>query len=274
MAKRSTLIIALVGIFIFGSYQMSITQSAGAPIGYAGSPGDGAANCLSCHSGPGWTSQDITLTIDGQDSIAYIAGQTYDIVVTIDGSGSTFNSGGFTITAEKFGTQNKVGTWIGSNSVQVQSNSHVTHTNSSNTPSGGTLSWSFQWTAPAAGTGDIRFFVNGIVGDGNGANTGDIMVSVVTLIPEDANSGVGEWNSMGNELYPNPAKDHINLGGLEGNIHYRITDLGGRVVMEGEERSWEDRCRIELDGLKTGLYFLQAESEEGQLISRRFLVND
>jgi hypothetical protein len=273
MRRKSTIVVLLISFFILGTYEMSMTKSSGAPAGYAGSPGDGATNCLSCHSGPGWTNQFISLTIDGQDSISYIAGQTYDMVVTLSDVG-TFNKGGFTISAEQFGTTNKVGTWIGSSEVQVQNNTHVTHKSSSNTPSAGSISWSFQWTAPAAGTGDLRFFVNGIIGDGDGTNNNDVMVSVVTLITEDGNSGLNELASENILLYPNPAIDRVFIEGTSDELEYYITDLKGSVVLHGTAESAFDRIEIPVGDLSGGLFFLQAADNTGHSFSRKIVITD
>lgn len=121
----------------------------GAPAGYTGSPGDGH-HCTSCHNGSaatvtGW----ITSNIPAQ---GYTAGSTYTITVTVSGTGNK----GFEVSP-----QNASGTQLGV--LAAGTSNHLTGgtkyvTQNSAGSYSGTATWSFSWTAPAAGSGQVTFY--------------------------------------------------------------------------------------------------------------------
>ncbi|MFZ4521273.1 MAG: choice-of-anchor V domain-containing protein [Bacteroidales bacterium] len=120
----------------------------GAPSGYTGSPGDGQ-DCHDCHGGSatavsGWITTNIPAG-------GYTAGSTYNITVSVSGSGSK----GFQVSPQNAaGTQ--LGTMVaGSGSETTGSGKYVTHSSSS---SSNPATWTFQWIAPASGTGSVTFY--------------------------------------------------------------------------------------------------------------------
>ena len=138
---------SLAAIILFSSYTMNYPT--GAPVGKTGSPGDGS-NCSSCHGGTASTTAgQITsnIPVDG-----YVAGQTYQITATnpLTGSGKY----GFEVSPQNVaGTQ--LGTLVaGTGSKLVGGTKYVTHSNANST----THIWSFNWVAPAAGTGAVTFY--------------------------------------------------------------------------------------------------------------------
>ena len=124
-------------------------HSSGAPSAKTGSPGDGS-NCTSCHGGStgnvtGWITTNVP-------TAGYTAGNSYTITVTVSGTGKK----GFELSP-----QNVTGTQLGvlaagTGSKLVGGTKYVTH--SSAGPSSGTSTWSFTWTAPAAGTGSVHLY--------------------------------------------------------------------------------------------------------------------
>jgi uncharacterized protein (TIGR03437 family) len=158
------------------------------PIGMTGAPGEGT--CNSCHTAG--SHQEINtpnynpaggVQILGLPS-AYVPGQTYTVTVRVTGlaptaeqtqtarrwgyeltllnaSGSSTNTGTITLTDE-------VATTLRENQVvNGQVRSYVSHTQD------GTFlgvtesnSWFFNWTAPAASTGDITFYAAGNAAEG------------------------------------------------------------------------------------------------------------
>ncbi len=147
--KKTFLLLAIVVIAVLGLTSFETLYPTGAPAGYTGSPGDGQ-NCTSCHGGTatsstGWITSNIPAS-------GYVPGTTYQITATnsLTGSGKF----GFEVSP-----QNASGTLLGTlaagtNSQLVGGGKYVTHTNAS--PSIST--WTFNWTAPAAGTGNVTFY--------------------------------------------------------------------------------------------------------------------
>jgi large repetitive protein len=145
--KSSLILVSAIFILLLSSF--AVLYPTGAPAGYTGSPFDGK-NCTQCHGGTATTSTGwITSNIPAG---GYVAGQTYQITATnsITGTGKF----GFEVSP-----QNATGTLLGtlaagSGSQLVGSNKYVTHSNASSSLS----SWTFNWTAPSAGTGNVTFY--------------------------------------------------------------------------------------------------------------------
>ena len=90
----------------------------------------------------------------------YTAGSTYALTV---GMGTSPTTGGFSLSVTKGQLSNPdANTRISSNAKQA------THDYSY-----GTTTWSFDWTAPSAGSGSVRFDVAVLSANGNGGTSGD-----------------------------------------------------------------------------------------------------
>lgn len=147
--KRNLLIVlsAIIGIIVVSGF--ATMSPTGAPPAKTGSPGDGS-NCTECHGGtPTTTPGLITSNIP---AAGYTAGQTYQITATNNLTGN--GKFGFEVSP-----QNAAGTQLGTlaagaGSKLVGGTKYVTHSNANET----TSSWTFNWTAPASGTGQVTFY--------------------------------------------------------------------------------------------------------------------
>ena len=75
-------------------------------------------------------------------------------------------------------------------------------------------------------------------------------------------NGIGIDESSRNiSIFPNPARDHINVVGMENTATYSITDLGGRIVAQGPLESG----RIPVSELSNGTYILLLEGAQTQI---------
>lgn len=256
--KTKTLLYAL---FISGGIIISsfILYPTGSPGGKTGSPGDGGANCTGCHSGTaqqisGW----ITSNIPGS---GYIAGQTYTITANATHSGAALY--GFEVTAEDVSGA-KTGTIVITDAAQtkkVNSNKAITHTASGTSPSGGSKTWSFDWTAPASGTGTVKFYGAFNAANGDGNNTGDVIYTS-TLTVSEATTGITDnlAASVDIKVYPNPFADYIEIayGNLEKPIKsIRLSGQDGRmIIVKGIENGNQDKYRIDASGFSKGIYFI------------------
>jgi hypothetical protein len=138
---------AMATLLLFAGFEMFYPT--GAPAGYTGSPGDGQ-NCTACHGGTATTSTGwITSNIPGT---GYVPGQTYQITATNNLTGS--GKYGFEVSPQNV-AGGLLGTLAaGSGSQLVGSGKYVTHTNANITNN----VWTFNWTAPATGTGPVTFY--------------------------------------------------------------------------------------------------------------------
>lgn len=148
MKKRNLLLFAIASSLVLLT-SFAAFYPGGAPAGVTGSPGDGA-DCSSCHGTAATTTAGwITSNIPAE---GYTPGQTYQITATNNMAGS--GKYGFEVSP-----QNSSGTLLGTltagtNSKLVGSGKYVTQSSSSNT----LKIWTFSWTAPTAGTGNVTFY--------------------------------------------------------------------------------------------------------------------
>jgi hypothetical protein len=144
------LLLAFSATFLLTAYSGDDSDyPSGSPAGYSGSPGDGQ-DCHNCHGGSvgtvsGWITSDIPAS-------GYVPGTTYNITVTVTGSGGH----GFEVSPQN-PTGSFLGTLIaGSNSHLVGSGNHwITQNQKINS---NPATWTFQWTAPVAGSGPVTFY--------------------------------------------------------------------------------------------------------------------
>ena len=156
------------------------TYTTGSPAGYTGSPGDGN-NCKACHTSSVSVQNTgaITSNIPGT---GYTPGNTYTITASVTGNSTKF---GF-----QASPQNASGTLIGtliSTNAQTQltgGSKYITHSLSGTTGSG-SKSWSFDWRAPAVGTGNVTFYAAFNVSNSDNSFTGDTIKLKSITITED-----------------------------------------------------------------------------------------
>ncbi|MEI6434198.1 MAG: choice-of-anchor V domain-containing protein [Bacteroidota bacterium] len=169
--------VILSAIILLGLSVRSMAYPTGAPAGYTGSPGDGQ-HCVSCHNGSAATvSGWITSNIPTQ---GYTPGIVYTITVTVSGTGKK----GFEVSP-----QNPSGVQLGilaagtGNHLVSGGTKYVTQNSAGSSSS--TVTWSFSWTAPAAGTGVVTFYGAFTVAKAN-TKLSTLIVSENTALPLSA----------------------------------------------------------------------------------------
>ncbi len=235
----------------------------GAPTAKTGSPGDGSS-CMACHNSnaPQMASPDVTITSDIPVS-GYIPGNTYTI--SVEGVQQNVSKFGFEITAEDNNAL-KVGTWASVNGeTQVKSSDWVTHT-SSGTAGNGFKTWTINWTAPAAGTGDVTFYAAVNATNSNGALTGDLILLNNVTVPEDVSASVNEKSVKKVKFYPVPAKDYIWI--TDGTIRQAtLYALDGRPVLQQSNVK-----AVNVSAVANGVYFLTVKTRLGT-VTQKVIVN-
>lgn len=212
------------------------SNNSGAPAGRTGSPADGATcNGSNCHSGT--TTPSATQIISSNvPSTGYLAGQTYTITATCTQAG--INKYGFQISPQSIN-----GTLLGqlvvtnATATKIVGGKYITHT-ASGTAGMGTKTWTFNWVAPAAGTGDVTFYGTFNFTNSSSTASGDIVRSNTLVISEDSTtSGIApvDGDELAAILYPNPivndATLRLNLISQE-NITVKILSLNGQLLSE------------------------------------------
>ena len=82
--------------------------------------------------------------------------------------------------------------------------------------------WTFDWMAPAVGTGDVTFYGAFNAANGNGKTSGDVIYTTNSTFMEHT-VGVDEMANQDFEinLYPNPFTDYIRISIKEDDNKFR-----------------------------------------------------
>ncbi len=263
--KRKTLLILFISTFMGITIPTLKSYPDGAPSdGRTGSPGDGGKTCATsgCHNG---TAQDATGIISSNiPAEGYTAGATYTVSVTVDQSGNK----GFIVSPQKAD-----GTLIGSLTAgtgnQRVGGKYITHTQPISSAS---ATWSFTWTAPAAGTGNVDFY-------GAFANNRSLVRKTKYTVSEKIANGINSNESITSlKMFPNPnVNQDLNLSfemKKAGKVKIELIDITGKSVVElydGANAAGTFTEKFRIPSMKAGLYFLSVQVAE-DVLTRKLLV--
>jgi hypothetical protein len=258
-----------IGSIIFMEFSSPAGANAvGAPSARTGSPGDGG-DCTSCHSGSSTTqagliTSDVPLT-------GYVPGTTYTITGSITTNGVT--KFGFQISP-----QSTNGTLLGtltatntSNTQLTSSGKYITHKSAGTSFPSGTATWSFDWTAPTAGTGDVIFYGAFNSTNSNSNTAGDVITLSSLTVSENLTTGMTATTEESTEVavYPNPFTDRLYIKSESSNaeqMNVTVTDINGKIVKS--INALENNQAIELQELATGYYTVKIETNTGVIIKK------
>jgi hypothetical protein len=179
--KKSVLFI--LSAFILAFVLISGTFNSGGSHGAkTGSPLDGA-NCAQCHRSSVTTVEWISSTIP---NTGYLPGHKYTVTINADDPAAM--KFGFECTAES--SDGKQGLFAVTDSVRTKltnKNLAITHRFEGISPVNGKIAWSFDWTAPVKGTGEVTFYAAVNAADGNGNPGGDKIYTSSKVAKEAVN---------------------------------------------------------------------------------------
>ena len=230
----STLLIIItltIGLTSWSDGYHATKSASGAAAGVTGSPADGN-NCTACHNGPlaspqtGWITSNVPVS-------GYVPLTTYTITATATRVGHI--KFGFEISPQSI-SGTLLGTLISTSSATqlVGSNKYITHT-STGTSGTNSRTWTFNWTAPAQGTGSVTFYGAFNITNANNNQTGDTCCTSTLVIPENNSAGVANlnYNQSKINVFPNPVSDNINIQYTLLNtakVEIKIYDLAGKLT--------------------------------------------
>ncbi len=241
-------IAAISGLFLIG---LGSNSNSSAPAGYTGSPADGKTCGTNggCHGG-GTTTDNGMISTD-IPSEGYTPGNEYTVTVTVAQAGvSKF---GFSFSAQKDdGTQ--LGSLTAGTETNIVSSKYMSHKPSS-TSGSDQKAWTFKWTAPSSGTGDVSFYAAGNASDNMSNATGDniyVAKAVVNEIGADTSTtAIIEKKKSGISIYPNPAQSNVWID-LEHSETLSIINLSGKVVKKIEASPGKNK--VDITDLDFGVY--------------------
>ncbi len=153
----------------------ALARSGGAPAGRSGAPGESTC-MMSCHTGTPVNGADGSLQLVGVPAL-YEPGQSYTFWVELEEPGQS--RWGFQLTALDDGHA-AAGLLAAGNSDSTQTISGNGKTYVEQTGAGtwravpnGPVTWRVEWTAPAAGTGEVTYWFTGNAANNNGGSSGD-----------------------------------------------------------------------------------------------------
>jgi len=256
MLKKA--IIAILIVSSPGFYSL-IPYSGGSPGGRTGSPADGST-CTQCHGGTASSVEDwISATIP---DTGYIPGETYTITAT--GTYAGVSRFGFELTCED-GSKSKKGVFTITNTNETKltnSNAAVTHKLAGVNPTDDSKTWTCNWTAPEAGSGDLVFYAAFNAANGNGSTSGDVIYTSRLVVEEYNSSGI---NIQEDEILfrvfqsSDPNSLIVEYTGKPGpQFEIRAFDLSGRIVLteQGIPDS-KNRIRLDISSLGSNAYIFQ-----------------
>jgi len=244
--KKTLLILPIaLATAIFFYPTISTSNAGGSPGGKTDSPNDGAS-CTGCHYAGAETGATITTNIPAN---GYIPNQVYTITANINQSG--INKFGFELTAEKNAGNAKTGSFLVTNSTEMQftnNNTAITH-KAGGTSGNSSRTWTMDWEAPNTGTGDVTFYGAFIAANGNGNNMGDTYHSTNLTISEAIVNSVSDLSAQNDFTFNTINKKIKTINTVS------VYDVSGRLVLSTNEKL------TSISHLNRGIYILKSESK-------------
>jgi len=228
-----------------------MSNRGGRSIGTAGAPGESGATCASCHNGGNFDATiDVSLTnTDGEVVSDYIAGQEYDLTVTLAGAGAA--GYGFQLVPLTESDNEMAGSFSDLGAlVREQADLGRTYIVQSDRKEDGIFT--AKWTAPTEGSGDVKFYAAGIAANGNNGTGGDQPLITEVSFAEETATSTDEIN-IDFSIFPNPTADFINVSTL-GEVDYIISSIEGRTLQTST--SAKSTHKIDVAEYESGMYLI------------------
>lgn len=273
MKKRiiSFTLILPISIIGFQSYKSGPTSSTGNRTGSNGSN----TGCASCHGSKSTsTSVSIELLDGGTAVTSYIPGKTYDVRLSATNTnanpvfGFQLVSGSASPSSSLFGTFDNSGV----SGINLKLSNQLVE---QSTPNEGTIdagvssfSKTIKWTAPASGSGDIKFYsvVNSANNNGDDDSGDDWNFGTSAVISENTGSTniVEHSNNFHVAIFPNPASEkiQIDLGKVTlDNYDIYVLAADGRSLIHETIAIGQQDKTIVIKSLPAGHYLVNVKSK-------------
>lgn len=262
------------------SFSDSFTNSAQAPTGYTGAPGENSCSQSGCHTGNSGTNVDGIVSL-GSTGISggITAGTQYNITVN---AGNGNNKYGFSLTALD-GANSGAGTFqvvSANNTVTASANgrSYISHLNANSTNA-----WAVKWTAPDPVPSELKFYLAVNRANNDGGSSGDQIVLnqynvTASGFQLEGTVGIAPMNiddATEVTMFPNPVVGDLNLifsNNEYQNVKAEIYNLNGQLIKElmNEDLSSgsHDRSFNVAGELQTGMYLVKMNMGDQQYFKK------
>jgi hypothetical protein len=274
--KSISAIITAIAL-IFFIQDIAFASKIKPPGGRTGSPADGGGTCATsgCHSGNVAaldTGIDTNIPAEG-----YVAKETYTITV-----GQGMEQVGFSTYGFQFTAQDSSGNQLGSftpaaGTIGYIPGVYIAH---SSPQVASAPSWTFEWTAPSTGSGEVNFYAAVLAANGNGSNSGDNAFTTSGVVNEKGSVSTSKLESKELRVSGNIKNEVLNLNYHNKNTapyDLRIVNLSGQVVYNGEItlQSGQNETTVTLNShLKSGVYVIQLQNGSNIVKSKVLCQNN
>ena len=242
MNKKLLIVSALILPMVFINNPIN-SSPGGTPGARTGSPGDGGGTCFTsgCHTGA--PTETVGVLTTNVPSEGYTPNTAYTVTVTLTGTGNK----GFQVSP-----QSQSGALLGSIAAGTGNwviGKFVTHSTPKNTA---TAVWTFQWTAPEKGTGDVNFY-------GAFAITRNTTKTQVLKVTEKLGTGIQESDLFSINVFPNPVSNQLNLlfNNNTKNAVIDLLDLNGKEILHKELNNNTAENAIDVSTINEGNYIVK-----------------
>lgn len=254
-----------------------------------GAPSTGGGTegtCSSCHNGGAFGTPELAVTFANaagevqEEFTQYIPGETYTVTVAVgytenEPSGYGFQSQFLTnaTTPEGAGTAANP-----AEGIQITPNGTRQYIEQSQINDDSLFT--FEWTAPAAGSGGVNYYVVGNLVNRNGGTSGDNSSEAPLIInlTEGTATSTRDLTNVESTLYPNPTLADVGATleldvSAPGRYELRVVDMRGGTVSRNvrELAAGNQLIDVPTFGLPTGVYSVEL-SGVGRRAVRRLVV--
>jgi len=244
---------------------LSLLSNSNGPGGNrTGAPGS-SGDCSGCHGANPDPTGEITLSVmeNGTKVMQYQPGKTYDLELLIKGNSSKM---GFQLSA--INNSNKVSGNISetvSGTQAYNSGNQQVWAHTSPGTSANSNTWTAKWTAPAAGSGDVRMYIASILANSNGNNSGDYFIKKTFTLSEESQNNTENKYQVANRILQNPIVENLYLEKVIKEAF--IWDNQGKMVLK-----FSNASQVDLTKLSPGIYNLNFINPDGTHGSGRFVI--
>jgi hypothetical protein len=257
---------------------------------YTGAPtlgGGTEGTCNTCHSSGAGTYGEpiinVSLVADGETDPAteYTPGQTYMVTVAVGYPNTAPVAIGF---SSQFLTTSATPATAGvlgnpSTGSQISTGTGDRKYAEHDTPNTTDSLFTFEWTAPEAGAGEVKMYVSGNLVDRNRSTGGDSGSTSPTVISftEGIPSAVTNFAAIPHRLFPNPSNGSATLQvapPAAGSYELSVTGMNGQTLRTERLQltAGDTQLAVPVEGLKTGIYVVSLTGSGSRLVTR-LLVN-
>lgn len=226
----------------------------------------GSATCANagCHSGPAFSpSIAVQLLKNGTDVSVYEPGESYTLKITTTAGTGTPSRYGFQTVALTDTNNVDAGVFgsapAGFKKLTLNNRTYVEHSSPRTNNS-----FEIEWTAPAAGTGDVRFYAASIAANANTSSSGDGTASLTSpLTISEMSVGLLSPQALLDafEVMPNPVGETLTFKATckqSGDYSLQLVQLSGQALRQQRINlaAGENIQTLDLGNLPAGVYSL------------------